>query len=48
MKLTLRGQLVVLALIAVGTIVLGAVVSYASGLGPLPDPPQWRPGVTSQ
>lgn len=48
MKLTLRGQLLVLALIAVGTIVLGAVVSYASGMEPLPEPPQWHPGVTSR
>lgn len=47
MKLTLRGQLLVIALIALGTVALGVAVSYASGLAPLPEPPMWRPAVTS-
>lgn len=47
MKLTLRGKLALVALVAVTVITMGAVVSYACGLPPLPDPPGWRPAVTS-
>lgn len=44
----MRGQLVLIAVIALGTIALGVTVSYACGLAPLPEPPKWRPGVSSR
>lgn len=48
MRLTLRGQLVVVALVAVVTVLLGVTFSSASGREPLPDPPGGGPVVTSR
>jgi hypothetical protein len=48
MRLTLRGQLLLVVLLAVVTILLGTVMSYASGREPLPDPPGSYTAVTSR
>lgn len=48
MRLTLKGRLVMAALVAVVTIMLGVTVSFASGKPPLPDPPGGRPQVTGR
>lgn len=47
MKLTLRGQLLIIALVGIATVLLGVTLSYASGLAPLPEAPQWHPAVVS-
>jgi hypothetical protein len=39
---------VVVALVAVVTVLLGVTFSYASGRDPLPDPPGGRPVVTAR
>lgn len=48
MRLTLKGQLLVVLLVGVATLLLGVTISSASGREPLPDAPGGRPVVTSR